>query len=364
MYRYVAVDTMTGAYQGDLNLTGVTWERGLNASGSINANLVISDIERHPEIAREQVELTTPGRMTVLVLKDDRVVCDGFWLPDTSDADMFEQMQASRLWNMFRYRHITELRQYNSDLSDIVVDLLEYGQDRAGGDLNLNYDCPPTDLVRELEWVPWSNTKIAEAVESLSDGIFDFDLTVRADGYNRFSRHFRIHQPRQGGENPDVRFNVPDWKVSRGLPENVVTVLGEGSGLATVTATADRPDLLETWPRFEMVIAAKDLTEYTDVATLAQARVDLMGLPPVTHQLTVNQYDWWEPGDVVTVEYDPSRRFPQGHTSQQRIVNTRCAVSDEGNEQVTVTFADSLAALPQSRDAAIAALDRRLRNLE
>ncbi len=84
--------------------------------------------------------------------------------------------------------------------------------------------------------------------------------------------------------------------------------------------------------------------------------------------MKAGSYFGWQPGEIASVQIDPCRYYPDGHQTWARIANTRCSVTDEGDDQADVTFADWLAAIPPSSSAAavvkaLNSFDRRLRNL-
>lgn len=371
MYRYLAVDTVTGNILGDLELTGVTWERGLMATGGVQADMPLTDIVDHPEHAYALKDWTTPYRTGVVVLLDGEVVCDAIWQPRTiNDEGVTPALTGGRTWSLFAYRY-TDLDApkvfEQTDQADIVRWLLEHGTDRPGGGMNLRIICPPTGVLRDF--TVEDGEPIAELVDSLAEGAFDYDLTCRLDGRG-VVREFRLFYPTQGGLNPDLVFRAagnltPSWTINESPVETVTTVVGESS-----SSTYIRDDMLAVgWPRIERRIVARDLTESTDVDALAQARSVLFGDLKSSPSVTVSGYSGWQPGEVAAVQFDPHPFHPEGYATWARIATTRVAVNDEGSDVATVRFADRLAALPPQTEAAavgreLADVNRRLRNIE
>lgn len=373
MYQYVAADTRTGAIRGGLDLTGLSWERGVLATGGCTATLNLSDITDHPEVALLEQEYTAPYRNTIVPLRDGGAVCEYLWLPrKVTQTGEVVSLTGVRLWSIVRNsRYITADFDFDQvDVATIIETLFRHSLDRPGGELGeVEIDCPPTGVTRTISYRAADHTKAGEAIEALCDGVCEFDLTTRLDSNDRLVRSFRLFTPQQGELNPMLHFALPDgpgaeWELTETDIENVVTVTGKDG----LTATVERTDLLDNgWPRIESVTQAQDLPEQTMVDTLAEGRARIVGAPADSFTMTLREFTGWEPGESGLLELGRSRWFQSGHEAVVRVVDTKVDVDDEGNESVAAAFADRLALLPPSSPddwtaATLAQFDRRLRD--
>lgn len=350
-YTYFFADLLTDAIVAELPLSGVKYERKLNASGSWGARVPLGD-DRLAGL--DPVAATIPGRSAVYIDRDGVIVFGGIvWTRRYSiddDGNGALDLAGLDLWSYFWRRLIRATYAFDGvDQADVVAALISTAQAATGGDLGVTVPAVATGILRQGTYYGYELKIVAEAVEQMAARIdgFDFRLDLAWPGP---SKTLTIGYPRLGVEAfaTDLLFDLPgnvlhyEWPEDATRQTTEALAVGAGEGDDMLLASTPRADLLaDGWPLLEAQASYKDVRFLDTLQEHADAEAEASGLPVTIPALTVRgdvdpvvgSYDVGDDARIVIVD----DRFPAGVDTYSRIIGFEVTPGD-GDTLETVTL--------------------------
>jgi len=355
MYTYLVADLRTGAILDELPLTGVTFEKRLNDTGTLRGQLRVDDPGMR---AREPRLLTQPGRAAVYVDRDGDLLWGGIvWTSRYTASTATLEVGAADFLSYFEHRRVlahpvTEsgVVQYsNVDQLDIAMTLVELAQSHPGGDLGVEVrGATASGVARTVSWAAGDLKPVADALRDLAnaDAGFDFTVDVEYGPGGQPVRYLRLGYPRLGQPGAahvwEYGANLVDlvWPVD--AASMATRVLAQGSG-GLLRFAEDTAAYAAGWPLLEE--AASQLDTADAALVLAQARGELAARrrPVVLPELTVRADldpvvgTYTVGDDVRLVVEDPFFAGDQVDVTVRLLGYTVTPGDDAGEERVTLT---------------------------
>ncbi|HZN17200.1 MAG TPA: hypothetical protein VFB84_03270 [Micromonosporaceae bacterium] len=206
-YTYLVADLRTGAVLDELPLTGVSFDKRLNDTGSLRGQLRVDD----PGIrTREPRLLTEPGRTAIYVDRDGDLLWGGIiWTSRYQAASSTLEIGAADFLSYLEHRRVLSypvtdtgtVSFTNTDQLEIATALVALAQSHPGGDLGVTArGAPPSGVSRSVSYAAGELKLVADALRDLAnaDGGFDFTVDVEYGPDGRPVRFIRFGYPRLG----------------------------------------------------------------------------------------------------------------------------------------------------------------------
>lgn len=351
-YRYLFADLLTDQVLAELPLTGVSFGKELNTSGSFAGSLLLSDLrEEVYSIAAN----TTPGRTALYVDRSGTIVWGGIvWGRSYSGPDQRMQFQAREFESYFEKRRIlTTYTASSVDQLTVAKALVDQVQAVASGNIGITVPAVTSGVTISKTYNYWDQKPLAEALYELSraDNGFDWNIDVSYDSSFNIVKTLDLAYPRRGSLYADALTTTPVLE----FPGNVVaytypeeggsianTMLGVGSGsgegkyLSTQTNAAQ---ITAGWPVLQQSVSLTDYTDQTLLAQMTLANLNAVLNPVVVMQMVTEAFNdpvlgSFKTGDEVRVRVtDP--RFPDTLDFTRRIASFTVQPGESGPERIT-----------------------------
>ncbi|HEX2416965.1 MAG TPA: hypothetical protein VHJ83_02400 [Micromonosporaceae bacterium] len=206
-YTYLVADLRTGAVLDELPLTGVSFDKRLNDTGTLRGQLKVDDPEMR---VREPRLLTEPGRTAIYVDRDGDLLWGGIiWTSRYQAASGTLEIGAADFLSYFEHRRVlmhpvvaTDVVSYtDTDQLEIAAALIALVQSHPGGDLDIAVSGTQTSGVhRTVSYAAGELKPVADALRDLAnaDGGFDFAADVEYGPGGQPTRFIRFGYPRLG----------------------------------------------------------------------------------------------------------------------------------------------------------------------
>ena len=360
-YLYLVADLASGAILDELPLSGVSFDKRLNDTGSLRGQLRLDD----PGIRDLKLRaLTEPGRIAVYVEREGVLLWGGIiWTTRYTAANATLEIGASDFLSYFEHRRIldypistTDVVTYtNMDQLSIAASLIDLAQSHPGGELDMEVRGPQLSGVnRTVSYAAGELKPVTDALRDLANAEGGFDLAVDVeyglDG--RPKRFMRFGYPRLGQPgSPHVweyGANLVDFSWPRDAASMATRVFAQGTsdGSSPLLRYAeDTAAYAEGWVLLED--ASSQLDTKDAALILAQARGDLAARrrPVVLPELTVRAdldptVGSYAVGDDVRIVIDDPY-FANGHIDVTvRLLSFEVTPGDDaGLEQVKLIVA-------------------------
>lgn len=356
VYTYLIADLRSGAILDELPLSGVSFDKKLNDTGSFRAQLSVDD----PQIRlREPRLLTEPGRTAIYVDRDGDLLWGGIvWTSRYSAATGTLELGAADLLSYFEHRlvldpaDLTAAVPYpNVDQVAIAHDLITMAQAHPGGDLGVVFEgATSSGVPRTLTYSPADLKPVADALRDLAnaDGGFDFTFDVRYGESGAPERFLRIGFPRLGQPGApyvwEYGANLVDFTWPSDAASMATRVLAPGGTPVAEDSSAYRAG----WPLLEAAVSPSD----TDDAGLLDAYVTgelaARRRPVVLPELTVRAdldpvVGGYSVGDDARIVVDDPFFAGEQLDITVRVLGLEVTPGDDaGQEQVKLTVAPFL----------------------
>jgi hypothetical protein len=206
-YTYLIADLRTGAVLDELPMSGVSFGKRLNDTGSFRGQLRVND----PGIrVREPRLLTEPGRTALYVDRDGQLLWGGIvWTTQYSAANATLEIGASDFLSYLERRLVLNhpvaesgtVEYVNTDQLQIAAGLVALCQQHPGGDLGIEVrGTLSSGVTRTVHYGASELKPVADALRDLAnaDQGFDFAVDVEYGTDGRPVRFARFGFPRLG----------------------------------------------------------------------------------------------------------------------------------------------------------------------
>lgn len=360
-YTFRACSLRTGRIGVELPLTGVTATVALDEPGDLQASLKLPAIvpddptrEAKLDACRELLNATTPGVMSVLVIRDGMLL--GEWIIWTRDL---EQNPVPITGKQFRsyYDHVAVdgFGVLNNVDQMILAYLLAQNVAQQPTTPLMLVEAPAAsgNVVPKAEYDTGSEY-VGKIITELGDELNGFDWWVDTEFDNAATlptvqRTTRFRNPGRG-RRLQSRIDVPATRegqsgVKYGQLEDATRVAttvymtGTGEGDAQLVARGRNNDLLQSYPPLHVI----DSRSSYDVQSLLDAQANAVAAasrsPQVPTSILVRadgdlQLGSYSPGDLCPIFVEPRSTYPDGVTRDVRIVSYSIAPPERGGTEM------------------------------
>jgi hypothetical protein len=364
MYTYLVADLRTGTILDELPLTGVSFDKRLNDTGSLRGQLRVDD----PGIRdREARLLTEPGRTAVYVDRDGQLLWGGIvWTTRYSAATATLELGASDFLSYFEHRRVLEypvdtagkVAYPDTDQLVIAAELVRLAQSHPGGDLGVEIrGAASSGVLRTVRYDAGELKPVADALRDLAnaDDGFDFAVDVAYGPDGRPERYLRFGYPRLGQPGAphvwEYGANLVDFIWPRDAASLATRMFAQGTsdGEAPLLAYAEDVGAYPNgWPLLDDAAPQLDTKDAGLVAALARGELAARHRPVVLPELTVRAdldpvVGGYAVGDDVRLVIDDPF-FADDHLDVTvRLLGFEVTPGDDAEaEQVTLTVAPIL----------------------
>jgi len=302
-YTYLVADLRGGTILDELPLSGVSFGKRLNDTGSLRAQLTVSD----PGVrAIEPRLLTEPGRTAVYVDRDGDLLWGGIvWTSRYSATSGVLEVGAADFLSYFEHRRVLgypiatdgTVSYLDTDQLDIAAALVRLVQSHPGGDLDVEVHGATTSGVRRSVSYPASELKpVADALRDLAnaDGGFDFAVDVEYGPNGQPTRFLRLGYPRLGQPGAphvwEYGANLIDFSWPRDAATMATRVFAQGSGdgaTPLLRHAEDSDAYASGWALLEDATSQLDAADPALVDAYARGELAARHRPVVLPELTV-----------------------------------------------------------------------------
>lgn len=353
-YTYLIADLRSGAILDELPLSGVSFDKKLNDTGSFRAQLSVDD----PEIRlREPRLLTEPGRTAVYVDRDGELLWGGIvWTSRYSGANGVLELGASDLLSYFERRlvldpaDLTRPVPFDDDQIAVARGLVTLAQSHPAGDLGIVFSGTASSGVPRTITYPPADKPVADALRDLAntDGGFDFTFDVRYGEDGTPERFLRIGYPRLGQPGaPNVweyGANLIDFTWPSDAASMVTRVLAPGGTPSAEDVSAHRAG----WPLLEAAVSPSDTEDPAMLAAYVKGELAARRRPIVLPELIVRAdlepvVGGYSVGDDARIVIDDPFFAGEQLDVTVRVLGLEVTPGDDaGQEQVKLTVAPFL----------------------
>jgi hypothetical protein len=302
-YTYLVADLRTGAILDELPLMGVSFDKRLNDTGSLRAQLRVDD----PGIrVREPRLLTEPGRTAVYVDRDGHLLWGGIvWTSRYSAANATLEIGAADFLSYFEHRRVLaypvnptgSVDFTGVDQLTIAAHLLQLAQSHPGGDLGIQVrGTAASGVNRTVGYAAGELKPVADALRDLAnaDGGFDFAVDVEYGQDGRPVRFIHFGYPRLGQPGTphvwEYGANLIDFAWPRDAAAMATRMFAQGTSdgdTPLVAYAEDSAAHAAGWPLLEDAASQLDTKDADLVGAHARGELAARHSPIVLPELTV-----------------------------------------------------------------------------
>jgi hypothetical protein len=302
-YTYLFADLRTGAILDELPLSGVSFDKRLNDTGSLRAQLRVDD----PGIRERGLrQLTEPGRTALYVERDGALLWGGIvWTTRYSAGGGTLEIGASDFLSYFEHRRVLAypvnttavIPATNLDQMAIAAGLIEQAQGHPGGDIDLEVrGATDSGVLRTVSYQPGELKQVADALRDLAnaDRGFDFSVDVEYATDGRPRRFLRLGYPRLGQAGApyvwEYGVNLIDFTWPRDAASMATRMFAQGTsetGEPLLRFAEDTAAYAQGWPLLEDAASQLDTKNTTLIDAQARGELAVRNRPVVLPELTV-----------------------------------------------------------------------------
>lgn len=364
VYTYLSTDLLTGTIREELPLTGVRWSKALGGPGALNANIRYT----HPKATRANLD---PGKTAIYIRRNGLVVWGGIlWTARKVKGNDVLQLGALGFWSYFRRRRLRHSFSFaEKDQLAIFRDMVRYAQGEAmtsvtggpttivqpNGSIGVVYGTETSGVTRNKNINGFERYIVGQQCEELAglQNGFDFAIDITEPTEGTFVKTLKLDYPRRGRRTNLVfeqgkNVKLLDWQIDADRLENRIDALGAGEGTTMLVKTAQDTNVLaEGYPLLDGVESRKGVTVDSTLAAHAEARLQQLKRPVSIPTLSLRVTEEGEVGSFIEGDEcivradDGFVQFDNYYRVMQYLVD----VSNEGDETIDVTFAESEASL-------------------
>ena len=361
-YRYLFADLVSNLIIGELPLTQVDFTQQLNAAGTFQGQIQISDVS---ETALNISNSTIPGRTAIYVDRDGVIVWGGIlWSRIYESTTQTIMLTGREFESYFERRRIAQTQTFvNTDQLVIARQLFTYAQGLPYGNIGVQVGAETSGILVSRTFYGYEQKSVFQGMLDLSQAGtgtagssgFDFNIHCYYDGSGIPQKILQLGYPLQGvrysASNPNIPVlefpagNITSYSYSEdGIgAANSFTVFGSGSNEGQLQQTNNATAQLQAgWPILEDIGNYSDISDITLLNNIAAGRVAAVKYPPVS--LTMTMPAWQNPvlgsysvGDDFRVRIIDNR-FPNGIDQVYRLVALNVTAGETQAEHVTLSL--------------------------
>ncbi|RSN65357.1 hypothetical protein DMH01_02960 [Amycolatopsis sp. WAC 04182] len=298
-YTYLIADLREGTILDELPLSGVSFDKKLNDSGTLRGQVRVDD----PELrVREPRSLTEPGRTAIYVDRDGDLLWGGIiWTSRYSAAKGTLELGASDFLSYFDHRlvldpaDLTRTVPFTGDQIAVAQGAVRLAQSHVDGDLGVTFlGATASGVARTVSYTPAEAKAVAEVLRDLAgaDDGFDFAFDVRYDGSGAIERFLRFGYPRLGQPGGPHVWEYGANLIDFGWPSDAASMatrmLGTSSGgTGAPVIRADPSAHGAGWPLLEAAAPQLDTADANLLAAHVAGELAVRRRPVVLPELTV-----------------------------------------------------------------------------
>lgn len=357
-YRYLFADLRTNAILAELPLTGVSFNQNLNAVGTLQGNLEITDLS---ETAMNIMPATIPTRCAIYVDRNGELIWGGIiWSRSYSSSTQKISLTAREFLSYFERRRITTDSVYTAtDQLNVARGLIINAQGASGsaGNIGITFGAETSGVNISKNYYAYELKTVYSALADLSKSStgFDYRVDVAYDGSGNPTKTLKLGYPRLGTAYSSTNANIPvlefpagnvieyEWPEDGSQAANILYASGAGSNEGKLISTQTNTAYPAAgWPTLEDSANYSDVTDQTLLTNLAAGQLAAVVYPPTTLKVVLpgNQnpeIGSYNVGDDVRVRIrDP--RFPNGIDQTMRLVSMGVQVGETSAETQTLTL--------------------------
>jgi hypothetical protein len=355
-YRYLFADLLTDQVLAELPLTGVSFNKELNAIGSFSGRVLLGDVLTDAYSINAN---TIPGRTALYVDRSGTIVWGGVvWGRSYSSVDQSIVFQAREFESYFEKRRITTTYTATAvDQLTVAKALVDQIQAVPSGNIDVTVPTLTSGVLVTRAYNDWEQKPLYEALLELSqaENGFDFNIDVSYDSSNNFVKYLDLAYPRRGNAFSAGAVNIPvlelggniveyDYPEDGGSIANTMHGVGSGTGEAKIFSTqSNAGQLVNGWPVLEQSVSLTDYTDQTLLDQITLGHLNSLLNPVVVMRVITEAYNdpilgSFKTGDDVRVRLtDP--RFPNGLDIVRRIARFDVQPGEDGPERITFNLA-------------------------
>lgn len=362
-YRYLFADLVTNDILAELPLTNVTFSQVLNSSGTLNGEILGSDVN---ESGYDFPNTTVPARTAIYVDRDGVLIWGGIlWTRSWNSDSQSYSFSAREFPSYFERRRITDTTVFeNTDQLVIVETLITDAQNVPGGDIGVIVGSETSGILVDRVYFDYEFKDVWGAIKDLSNQQDGFDFNIDVDYFNNNpTKYLRLDYPARGrtfsyNDPAALVFDFPGNLVYYEYPEdgsittNLMYGIGPNSneGMIRAVATSPTNQIAAGFPLLEDTTTYNDQYDPDLLYQQTLGEVTAKQLPVVTMKIVIPAYEnpvlgSYKTGDQCLVRITDDR-FPQptnggyGFVAIKRIVAINVEPGEDGPERVTLTLAD------------------------
>lgn len=356
-YRYLFADLLTNEILAELPLTGVSFTKQLNQSGTFSGHVLLSALQS----AQFNVNAATiPGRSVVYVDRDGELIWGGIiWNRTYNSTEQALGITAREMESYFERRRISTTQSFNNiDQLVIARTLIDNAQLVPFGDIGVITGSETSGVLIDRVYYDYELKNVYQAIQDLSraeDG-FDFYIDVAYDNITEEPKKTLVLAYPRSGTVYDVNdpealvFIFPagniveyEFPEDASIAANKIYALGAGSNEGKLVSIADdTTKFADGWALLEDVANYSDVTDSTLLDELSIGQVLAVSYPPTTLKIVVpayvtpvlNDYDIGDDARIIITD----ERFPGTLDAVYRIVALNVQPGEDGPERVTITL--------------------------
>ena len=369
VYRYLFADLLTNQILAELPLTGVSFTQVLNAAGTFQGHIMLSDLS---EAGYDLTNTTIPGRTAIYVDRNGVLVWGGIlWTRQYDSATQSLTFTGREFESYFEKRLIVTqqapyyLNYVAVDQLTIAQDLINVAQSVTGGNIGVVVGTETSGKLINRTFYPYQYKDYFSAISDMSKAGstfgFDFNIDVQYDSTGTPTKLLRLDYPYRGkvysASDPSALVidfpGSPEkytWMENGALIANTVYAVGAGSAPSNYLGYyADTTHTSSGWPLYEVTANYSDVYDTNLLNTLAQGQVQAQLNPVVNGQIALPAYvdpvlGSYRTGDQILLRFTDDR-FPKtgsgfGYTVVKRITAINVQAGENSPELVTLTTAD------------------------
>lgn len=350
-YRYLLVNTTSGAVMEELPLTDVVYSWGLNGAGSIKANISLADPKCN------EINMQTLTR-EIVIMRDSAPMAMGPII--TLDAALSRQSMeiiCGSVW-WWTKSMTTEIDLTGTNAATVLWNALSIAQGKVpNGDKRITQGTPFTTVTYSGTYAyPGAERRyISSIAEELSGQYpgFDFMINLRSSSGGsaiNIIREFQVYYPFKG-TTVDQPLNPRNGLTELTMTEDGTSVITRVHEMGTVVNGTQRlstrnSDVIANYPMIESTISRSDVDTIAELDLWAQGDL-LLHHPPVRvygasfKPNNAIPFSAINPGDTVIIDATLGQfRF----NTAKRVVEITVTVGSSGDEDVALRFNDLVGA--------------------
>lgn len=350
-YRYLFADLISNEVLCELPLTGVSFNRVLNATGTLTGSVLLTDPRTD---VYEVNNYTTPAKTSLYVDRDGVIVWGGIiWGRSYSSGSQSVTFQAREFESYLEKRRITSTISASvTDQLTLAKTILDNMQAVSYGNINLVVPTRTSGVLVTKDYYDYEQKPVYEALMELSrqNTGFDWNIDCSYDSSGLVVKNVDLAYPRRGIVYSQYAASVsvlefPGNIVEYEYPEDAGTMAtlmhGVGDGTGPGILRSDQTSTSQLLAGFPILEQTVPLTDYSEQSTLDQitlGHLNNLDQPVVVMKVVTEAFNdpvlgTLKQGDDIRLRINDSR-FPDGLDQAMRVVSLEVTPGEQGPERI------------------------------